>query len=179
VSGTTTARDLWPWLLLLALLLWPFDVGVRRMSVGRRDMTLARAWVSGWWTRWRSPSARTASVDAMLQARGRAGGAKTRGSLRGGAPGSGTAVTTDPSTAGEEAAAVSTASPAVRSATQARAMAAPPAGPTGTARTTTPAPPRPAAPPPAAPAPPAAAPAPPAEADGIARLRDAKRRARR
>ena len=34
----TTSRftDLWPWLLVLALLLWPLDIALRRVSLGRR-----------------------------------------------------------------------------------------------------------------------------------------------
>ena len=43
----TTSRytDLWPLLLVLALLLWPLDVALRRVSVGRRELVAARGWV--------------------------------------------------------------------------------------------------------------------------------------
>ncbi|MEI6044644.1 MAG: VWA domain-containing protein [Chloroflexota bacterium] len=32
LSSTTRSQDLWPWLLLLAILLFPFDVGIRRIN---------------------------------------------------------------------------------------------------------------------------------------------------
>jgi len=38
-------RDLWPTLLALAALLLPFDVGVRRLALGRRDLERTWAWV--------------------------------------------------------------------------------------------------------------------------------------
>jgi Mg-chelatase subunit ChlD len=41
-SAPSTARPVWPWLLLIAALLLPFDVGVRRLAIDRRD--LQRAW---------------------------------------------------------------------------------------------------------------------------------------
>ena len=46
----------WPWLLLLALLLWPLDVAVRRVSVARCDLALARAWSGARWRAWRGPA---------------------------------------------------------------------------------------------------------------------------
>ena len=45
LRGEGIARDLWPYLLGLATLLLPFDVGVRRLALGRRDLEKARAWV--------------------------------------------------------------------------------------------------------------------------------------
>jgi len=45
LRGEGTTRDLWPYLLGLAALLLPFDVGVRRLALGRRDLARARAWV--------------------------------------------------------------------------------------------------------------------------------------
>lgn|GEM_PF-2909620 len=44
LATTTASRELWPWLLLLALLLWPLDVAIRRVSVGRQELALAREW---------------------------------------------------------------------------------------------------------------------------------------
>ena len=43
----TTSRftDLWPLLLVLALLLWPLDIALRRVSIGRREFAAAGAWV--------------------------------------------------------------------------------------------------------------------------------------
>jgi uncharacterized membrane protein len=37
---------IWPWLLLLAILLVPLDVGVRRVALARSDLDRARAWVA-------------------------------------------------------------------------------------------------------------------------------------
>jgi len=45
LRGTGTTRDLWPYLLGLAAILLPFDVGVRRLALGRRDLARAWAWV--------------------------------------------------------------------------------------------------------------------------------------
>jgi uncharacterized membrane protein/Mg-chelatase subunit ChlD len=80
--GTTTAQiDLWPMLLLLAMLLWPLDVGVRRVSVARSDLGLARAWVGARWRSWRGPAARPQPVGEMLAAKQRAGGRQARAAL--------------------------------------------------------------------------------------------------
>lgn len=51
-SAPTTARPIWPWLLLIAALLLPFDVGVRRLAIERRDVRKAwRAIELKWQTR--------------------------------------------------------------------------------------------------------------------------------
>jgi len=47
LRGEGTTRDLWPALLGLATLLLPFDVGVRRLALGRRDLERGWAWVMG------------------------------------------------------------------------------------------------------------------------------------
>jgi uncharacterized membrane protein len=81
--GTTTAAiDLWPLLILLALLLWPLDVAVRRVSLTRGDLSLARAWVGQRWQDWRGPSRRPQQVGEMLAAKQRAGGRRARSALR-------------------------------------------------------------------------------------------------
>jgi uncharacterized membrane protein len=46
VRGAGVRRDLWPYLLGLAALLLPFDVGVRRLALGRRDLERIAAWVA-------------------------------------------------------------------------------------------------------------------------------------
>ena len=46
LRGIGVRRDLWPILLGLAALLLPFDVGVRRLALGRRDLERAGAWIS-------------------------------------------------------------------------------------------------------------------------------------
>jgi hypothetical protein len=45
LQGEGTTRDLWPILLALAVVLLPFDVGVRRLAIGQRDLVRAWAWV--------------------------------------------------------------------------------------------------------------------------------------
>ena len=45
LRGEGATRDLWPYLLALATLLLPFDVGVRRLALGRRDWARVWAWV--------------------------------------------------------------------------------------------------------------------------------------
>ena len=52
---TSTFTDLWPALLILAMLLWPLDIALRRVSVGRRELARrtglgprpAGAWAEG------------------------------------------------------------------------------------------------------------------------------------
>jgi hypothetical protein len=208
LSGTTAARDLWPWLLLAALVLWPLDVGIRRVSVGRRDLVMGRAWFAERWRRWRAPATRTATVDAMLATRSRAGGGRARGSLLGSAgggradaparatPAAGSsapeAVTAPPPSGGSPTAgpAPTTASTPSRRPTPAPSPAPsdPPApsvlaAPKPTSASASAAAPKPAPPSrhvaadPAGPAAPSAPP--PSPDDTMARLRDAKRRARR
>lgn len=81
LGTTTAATDVWPWLLLLALLLWPLDVAVRRLSVARSDVGVARAWVGARWRGWRGPARRPQPMTGMLAAKGRAGGRETRAAL--------------------------------------------------------------------------------------------------
>lgn len=81
LASTAGFTDLWPWLLVLALLLWPLDVAVRRVSITRRELAGARAWAEARWQAWRGPARRTAAVREMLAARGRAGGAGARAAL--------------------------------------------------------------------------------------------------
>jgi uncharacterized membrane protein len=66
------ARPIWPWLLGLAALLLPLDIGVRRLVVTRYD--IQRAWLRIWaWLRARvprvapKPAARTEQLSALLQ----------------------------------------------------------------------------------------------------------------
>ncbi len=74
-----SSTDLWPTLLILALLLWPLDIALRRVSVGRRELGDARRWVSGGWRRSMAP--RTTEVAGMLAARDRAAGSATRAAM--------------------------------------------------------------------------------------------------
>jgi uncharacterized membrane protein len=47
VAGRGVRRELWPYLLAMAALLVPVDVGVRRLAVSRRDWVRAWAWLRG------------------------------------------------------------------------------------------------------------------------------------
>ena len=81
LSTTTASTEMLPWLLLLALLLWPLDVAVRRVSVSRGDLALARDWSGARWRSWRGPARRPEQVGDMLAAKSRAGGATARAAL--------------------------------------------------------------------------------------------------
>ena len=164
--------DLWPLLLVLALLLWPLDIALRRMSLGRREFAAAGGWVRAIPRRRGATAARTAAGEGLLAARDRATSAGARAAMR--RPDEQAPVAAPSVAAGPVAAAPSV--PVIRTSaeraavTGALAQAASPATPAAPAAA------------PAAPTPPAPAPAPaPAAKDGaetMARLRDAKRRAR-
>ncbi len=81
--GTTAGETpLWPLLLVLALLLWPLDVFLRRVQVTRRDLAAAGAWVRGVPARRGRVATRPAPVEGMLAARDRAGGEAARAAIR-------------------------------------------------------------------------------------------------
>ncbi len=178
--GTTT-RDtpMWPWLLILAALLWPLDVFLRRVALGRRDVAAGARWVREIPARRTRVAVRGAPATAMLAARGRAGGGGARAALAAARPaegeGPGSDVAGSPATStGAEASAAPAAPLAPRppAPSVARTASAQPA----------PEPSKPAvAPPKPAPAHPAAEPSKrePAADDTLARLREARRRARR
>ena len=158
LKTTSSFTELWPWLLVLALLLWPLDVALRRVSLGRRELADARGWVGRTIRARRSAAPRTASAEGMLAARDRAGGGAARAAL----------LRRQDAASGPAAAPVTTVAE-IR-----------PAGSGPTAKQPVAAPaPAPAAPSPAATAPPSKAPSSePEETDTLARLREAKRRAR-
>ncbi len=178
LKTTSTFTELWPWLLVLALLLWPLDVALRRVSLGRRELADARGWIGRTVRARRNAAPRTAAAEGMLAARERAGGGAARAALLR------RDATAASRVAGATAVAETTGSAMRR---QAGPGSTPPAAvaeirPAGSGPAATAAP-TPAAPTPAAPTPPApttsAAPRPePEETDTIARLREAKRRAR-
>jgi uncharacterized membrane protein len=76
LRGEGVRRDLWPHLLALAVLLLPFDVGVRRLALNRRDLRRVWDWVAGRLPRRRPrPVAETPSpVARLFQAKSRAEG---------------------------------------------------------------------------------------------------------
>ena len=67
-------QPIWPWLTLLALILLPVDIALRRLVITRRDMD--RAWAATF-SRWRPRTtvaeARTEQVSRLFQAKQRAG----------------------------------------------------------------------------------------------------------
>src|SRR5258705_10243509 len=80
LATTTTYTDLWPLLLIVALLLWPLDIALRRVSVGRRELADARRWVAGGWRRGRV-APRPVEVAGLLAARDRAAGSAAPAAL--------------------------------------------------------------------------------------------------
>ncbi len=167
----TTSRfsDLWPLLLVLALILWPLDIALRRVSIGRRELAAARGWIVGVRRRRGATAARTATGRGLFAARERAGSTEARAALRRPDP------TPAPAQlAGPRPDAEGQPMGRVEAAVPATGQAAPATGPAGA--------PLPAAPPAARPSPsappPAASSTAPADADTMARLREAKRRAR-
>jgi Ca-activated chloride channel family protein len=165
----SSSTDLWPTLLILALLLWPLDIALRRVSVGRRELGDARRWLSGGWRR--SVAPRTMEVAGMLAARDRAAGTAARAALlRGDDTGKGgagalrtTAGQVRPTTAGPVPTTAGPAPAPARTGTAERSASAD--SPSAQSEPSAPI----AAPPP---------PAPPDDGDTLSRLRDAKRRAR-
>jgi uncharacterized membrane protein len=160
LATTSRYTELWPPLLILALLMWPLDIALRRVSVGRRELADARRWL-GSRGRNRPIAARPAAVDGMLAARERAGGASARSAIL----------------RSDEPAAASTVGPA----TVAPTPAEPATDSVGAGLRTSPTS-RSVAPaerqaPVAEPLPPRAAPARADADDTLARLREAKRRA--
>ncbi len=152
--ATSQFTDLWPLLLMFALLLWPLDIALRRVSVGRREFAAAGAWVRGIGGRRRRAAPRTATGASLFAARERGSSTRARGALL--------AQARDASAAGDARA------PAAPSPSDAPTAAAAPQPTTPRPATT-----QPATTPPATPA--------SASAEGddtISRLREAKRRAR-
>jgi len=154
LETTSSFTPLWPLLLVLALLLWPLDIALRRVSVGRREMADARRWVRE--RRWRRVAARPAGVQGMLAARERAAGASARAAL------------------------LRSDSPPAETAGAAPATPTDTPAPSTTPRATLPAATLgPAAPSTAVSGPAPSEPPPPEAPDTLTRLRDAKRRAGR
>lgn len=74
VRGAGVRQELWPYLLGLATVLLPFDVGVRRLALGRRDLERAWAWIVAHAPRGRRRPATEAPspVGRLLRAKSRA-----------------------------------------------------------------------------------------------------------
>ena len=80
LRSTAFATDLWPLLLVLALLLFPIDVAIRRVSISRREVVAGRAWFSSR-VLGRGRAARPEAVGGMLAAKERAAGSRSRAAL--------------------------------------------------------------------------------------------------
>jgi hypothetical protein len=170
---TSRSTDLWPLLLVLALLLWPLDIALRRVSIGRRELAAARGWVRDLPRRRRATAARTATGESLLAARGRATSSEARAAMRRAAdPAATVQAATSPT-----GALVSASPPAASRSAASEPDQPSPASPPPQQRPTPAPTPAPAATPAQAPVADAAAPAEPA-GDTLSRLRDAKRRAR-
>jgi Ca-activated chloride channel family protein len=76
IRGEATRRPIWPGLLLVAIVLLPLDVAVRRLVLGREELQRARAWLVARLPRWRrvhAPAApRSEQVERLFEAKGRA-----------------------------------------------------------------------------------------------------------
>jgi hypothetical protein len=79
LASTNQFVELWPWLLILALLLWPLDIALRRVSLGRRELADARRWVGARGRR--RVAVRPQPVESMLAARDRAGASAARSAV--------------------------------------------------------------------------------------------------
>ncbi|HSL33578.1 MAG TPA: VWA domain-containing protein [Candidatus Limnocylindrales bacterium] len=165
LATTDTYQDLWPTLLILALLLWPLDIALRRVSIGRRELADARGWIAGGWRRRGAAAPRPVEVAGMLAARDRAAGASARAAIVRGD------VAADVEAARAERGAPMPAAPVSTAAAPAAKRPAPLRPPVEQSAPVAPAAPVPS---PATPV----APVPPVSGDTLARLREAKRRAR-
>ena len=47
LEASAFPTPIWPWLLLLAIILFPLDVGIRRVALSGTDLRRARSWVAG------------------------------------------------------------------------------------------------------------------------------------
>lgn len=66
LKSTRGSRPIWPWLLLLAALLLPFDIAVRRLIITKQDLAKIREWIT---SRVRTESVPTpVQVDPRMQA---------------------------------------------------------------------------------------------------------------
>lgn len=75
LTSEPTARAIWPWLALLAVLLLPVDIAVRRLAISQRDWERAKAWINGRLparTAKPEPAPRTEQVSRLFEAKQRA-----------------------------------------------------------------------------------------------------------
>jgi len=74
LRGAGTSRELWPYLLGLATVLLPFDVGVRRLAITQHDLARLRAWIAERLPRRRRQAVEAPSpIERLFEAKERAG----------------------------------------------------------------------------------------------------------
>jgi uncharacterized membrane protein len=82
IRGIGVRRDLWPYLLASTVLLLPFDVGVRRLALGRRDFVRIWEWVLARLPGRRRPAAEAPSpVGRLFQAKARTKAGRSDGEI--------------------------------------------------------------------------------------------------
>jgi Ca-activated chloride channel homolog len=82
LKSTDRSTDMWPVLLVLAMLLWPLDIALRRMSIGRRELAAARGWLTTIGRRRRVAGPRTVTAEGLLAASGRVRADEVRVAMR-------------------------------------------------------------------------------------------------
>jgi uncharacterized membrane protein len=111
LTATDRFTELWPFLLVLALLLWPLDIALRRMSLGRRELAAARGWVADFRRRRGATARRTAMSEGLLAARERAGSNEARAAMLEASEARPAPVASSPSTASTASSASAAGSP--------------------------------------------------------------------
>jgi hypothetical protein len=75
LKSSRASRPIWQWLILLAAILFPFDIAVRRLIITRQDMARLREWLIrrlGLRKRFELEAAqRSERIEALFQAKGR------------------------------------------------------------------------------------------------------------
>jgi Ca-activated chloride channel family protein len=66
LEGSRASRPIWPWLLLIAILLFPLDIAIRRLMLTRQDLDRTRAWLAARFNIQQTES-HTPQADARMQ----------------------------------------------------------------------------------------------------------------
>lgn len=86
LPSSATTQPVWPALMLIAVLLLPVDIAVRRLIITRRDMERAWAATLGRWRPQPIPQDRSEQVARLFQAKRRAGTSESGDGARAGEP---------------------------------------------------------------------------------------------
>ena len=120
IEASAFPTPIWPWLLLLAILLVPLDVGVRRVALARSDFGRARRWIA---RRAGLGAAEPEAVPGLADLRA----ARERGARRAGRPvPAATVAAAEPPVASDSSAGVAPPPPLPRPAPPPAAVSAPP-----------------------------------------------------